>query len=100
MNSLPDETVTQLHTFRLSHCDTCGCARCRRIDQLLDEIGQLRESHSEADDAWMLEGRLARDEHGHLTIARGDTIAAVDDALSNWQGHRVLILIGAREPQP
>lgn len=97
---LSDQAITRLRAFRLSHCATCGCARCRRIDQLLDEMKQRPESQSEANDQWMIEGCLQRDEYGHLTIARGDTVAALDEALSNWQGYHLMIFIGAREPSP
>lgn len=95
---LSDQSIIRLRALRLSHCVTCGCARCRRIDQVLDDMEQLHESRPEADETWMIEGRLLRDEHGHLTIARGDTTATIDDALSNWSGHHLMILIGAREP--
>lgn len=93
-----DQAVTGLRAFRLSHCATCGCARCRQIDQLLDDMKQRSDSQPEASEAWLIEGRLLRDEHGHLTITRGDTIASLDEALSNWRGHHLMILIGAREP--
>jgi hypothetical protein len=95
---LSDQAVTGLRTFRLSHCATCSCARCRQIDQLLGDMKQRSEPQPEAGEAWLIEGRLLRDEHGHLTIARGDTIASLDEALSNWSGHHLMILIGAREP--
>jgi hypothetical protein len=94
-----DQSITRLHAFRLSHCATCGCARCRRIDQLLDKMEEPTATHSEADDEWMIEGRLQSDEHGQLTLTQGNTVATVNDILSNWQGHRILILIGARETQ-
>jgi hypothetical protein len=97
--STSDQSISRLHEFRLSHCDTCGCARCREIDQLLDPIERPAKSTLQTNDDWMIEGRLQRDEHGQLTITRGDTIAALDDALSNWGGHHILILIGAREMQ-
>src|SRR3972149_919614 len=97
MAPLSDQAITRLHTSRLSHCATCGCARCRRIDQLLDEMKRPSESHPEANGAWMIEGHLLRDEHGRLTIARSDTIASLDEALSDWSGHHLMILIGARE---
>lgn len=95
---LSDQAITRLRTLRLSHCATCGCARCRRIDQVLDDMEQLHDLPSETNEAWMIEGRLLRDERGHLTIARGDTNASLDEVLSNWSGHHLMILIGAREP--
>ena len=98
--STSDRSISRLLEFRLSHCDTCGCARCRRIDQLLDQREQPHESQPNANDAWMIEGRLQRDGHGHLTITRGGMLEPLNEALSNWQGHRILILIGAHETQP
>ena len=90
------QPLARLRALRCSHCHTCGCARCRRIDQLLDEAGQTLDSHPEASGAWLVEGRLLPDGHGGWAIQSGETITPLGNSLSPWIGHHIMVLIGAQ----
>lgn len=88
------EPLARLRALRCSHCHTCGCARCRRIDRLLNETGQPLDSHPEAAGTWLVEGHLLPDGQGGWALQFGETITPLRDSLSPWVGHYVMVLIG------
>ena len=88
--------AARLRALRHSHCATCGCARCRWIDQQMEAAGTSPDFHPKATRAWLLEGRLLPDDQGGWVIQSGETITPLGDSLSPWAGHHVVVLIGAR----
>ena len=94
MNTASQNIAAKLRAARRSHCNTCGCARCRRIDQLLEQFGQSLQRHPEIAGAWLIEGRLLWDETGHWSVQAGDTITPLNKHLCPWVGYNVTILIG------
>jgi len=52
------KVVEKMRAARRGHCQTCGCARCRRIDQLLAQISQRVEPHPASNGQWLIEGTL------------------------------------------
>jgi hypothetical protein len=72
------------------------CARCRRIDQFLEQAGQPPDAHPEAAGAWLLEDRLLPDGRGGWAIESASTVTTLSEALAPWAGHHVIVLIGAQ----
>lgn len=89
----------RLRALRRSHCRTCGCPRCRRIDQFLEQAGQPLDSHPETNGAWLLEGRMLPDGQGGWAIQSASTVTTLNEALLPWAGHHVIVLIGT-QPAP
>lgn len=89
--------IAQLRAARRSHCNTCGCTRCHRIDQLLGQLGQPFTSHPENTGLWLIEGKLQCDETGVWSVQTGESIQPLSEHLQPWAGYNVTILIG-REP--
>ena len=90
-------TTPRLKALRRSHCDTCGCDRCKRIDAAI--TGSDDRAHSPDDDAWLVEGILTKDERGGLALQHEGHMIALEEALAGRLGHHVLVLVGAVKEQ-
>ena len=91
-------TLPRLKVLRRSHCDTCGCVRCKWIDAAM--AGSDNRVHSpDADDPWLVEGTLSIDERGGLTLQHDGHMIALEEALAGRLGHHVLVLVGAVKEQ-
>lgn len=91
------ETPSRLKMLRNSHCDGCGCARCKRIDGILADTGETASGHPGSDDGWLVEGRLVRS-GSQWFIEQDGTRTPLDDLLAPWADHEVTVLVGmARE---
>lgn len=90
-------SITRLKALRRSHCDTCGCNRCKWIDAALTGADDQIRSHDE--DAWLIEGILSKDEKGDLTLRHEGKLISLEEALTGRLGHHVLVLVGAVKEQ-
>lgn len=99
MTSLIPQSTARLHALRRSHCQTCGCPRCRKIDQLLDQTAQSDESHPEQLQPWFIEGQLLADGQDGWVIRSDGVNIPLGDYLAPWVGHQVVVLIGV-QPAP
>ena len=91
----PSDLIAKLRTVRRSHCQTCGCSRCRRIDQLLAQANRNLETHPEESGLWLIEGRLLTDDKGNWFIKSGEKITPLSERLYPWEGYQVVIVMGA-----
>lgn len=90
-SSLP---IARLRAARRSHCHTCGCSRCRRIDQLLAQA-EHAAAHPETNGSWLMEGRLIADDKSGWALQSGETITPLAACLHPWAGYHVVIVVGA-----
>lgn len=88
------DPIARLRAARRSHCHTCGCSRCHRIDQLLEQVKQTLESHPEETGPWLIEGRLLNDDKGNWFIRSGEKVTPLSECLYPWDGYQVVIIIG------
>ena len=91
-------TTPRLKALRCSHCDTCGCKRCKWIDAALANSDDREHIHV-ADDLWLVEGTLSIDEKGGLTLRHDGHMISLADALAGRLGHQVVVLVGVMQEQ-
>lgn len=85
----------RLRAARRSHCHTCGCSRCHRIDELLHEASQAVDAHPAVDGHWLIEGRLLPNGQGGWMLQSDESRIPLGDALASWAGYHLVILVGA-----
>lgn len=86
-------STARLKALRRSHCDTCGCNRCKRIDTVLTGTGDHIYGHEE--ESWLVEGTLSITEKGGLALEYEGQVVSLEEALAGRLGHHVLVLVGA-----
>jgi hypothetical protein len=91
-------TRPRLKVLRRSHCDTCGCVRCKWIDAEIAGSGERAQAHDD-DNPWLVEGTLSIDERGGLTLQHDGHMIALEETLAGLLGHHVLVLVGAVKEQ-
>jgi hypothetical protein len=91
-------SLSRLRALRRSHCDTCGCSRCQRIDAQLTVRDAVPDGHGGPDDSWLMAGTLVYDEARGWLLRADDSDQPLDEALRPWRNHDVLVMVGrARE---
>jgi len=91
-------TIPRLKALRHSHCDTCGCNRCKWIDAALAGSNDRMQLSTE-ENLWLVEGVLSMDEKGGLNLEREGCMISLTEALAGRLGHYVLVLVGSTQEQ-
>lgn len=89
MTAIRPELRSQIENLRRSHCDTCGCARCRQLETLLEgaidpppqpAFGRhLRGQLTNSDRRWVLQTEMGA--------------TSLEEVLGSASGHEVILLL-------